>query len=204
MSGALVAGVLAGYGIAVPVGAVGAYLVSLSARTNLRTGACAGLGVATADGLYALAAVAGGAALAPVIRSVRTPLSWAAAAVLLALAVQGGVRAVRGRRAGAPAGPHLAPGRAYAGLLGLTLLNPMTVLYFAALVLGGGFAAEGLLARAAFAGAAFAASASWQLLLAGGGALLGRALTGARGRLVTGLVSSALIAGFAVRLVWAA
>jgi hypothetical protein len=30
------------------------------------------------------------------------------------------------------------PGRAYAGLLGLTLLNPMTIVYFGALVLGRG------------------------------------------------------------------
>ncbi|POX41247.1 lysine transporter LysE, partial [Streptomyces sp. Ru72] len=64
MTAALVAGLVAGYGIAVPVGAVGTYLVSLTARTSLRTGACAALGVATADGLYALVATAGGSALA--------------------------------------------------------------------------------------------------------------------------------------------
>jgi len=49
--------------------------------------------------------------------------------------------------------------------------------------------------------AAFAASASWQLLLAGGGALLGRLLAGPRGRLATALVSSAVIVGLAVGLV---
>jgi arginine exporter protein ArgO len=48
--------------------------------------------------------------------------------------------------------------------------------------------------------AAFFASASWQLLLAGGGALLGRALTGRRGRLVTALASSAVIMALAVRM----
>ncbi|SCF32367.1 hypothetical protein GA0070215_117105 [Micromonospora marina] len=45
---------------------------------------------------------------------------------------------------------------------------------------------------------AFLASASWQLLVAGGGSVVGRVLAGPRGRLVTGLVSSALIAGLAV------
>jgi arginine exporter protein ArgO len=45
------------------------------------------------------------------------------------------------------------------------------------------------------------ASASWQLLLAGGGSLVGRALTGPRGRLATALVSSAVIAALAVLLV---
>jgi arginine exporter protein ArgO len=49
--------------------------------------------------------------------------------------------------------------------------------------------------------AAFLASASWQVLIASGGALLGRALTGRRGRLVTALVSSAVIMALAVRMV---
>nr|WP_202539362.1 LysE family transporter [Streptomyces sp. SID8379] len=197
----MVAGVLAGYGIAVPVGAIGAYLVSLTARTNLRTGACAALGVATADGLYALVAVAGGAPLAPLVRTVQTPLRWGAAAVLLALAAQGAVRALRRHRdPSPPTDPQVAVSRAYLGLLGLTLLNPMTVIYFAALVLGGGEAVSGFGQRAVFAVAAFAASASWQLLLAGSGALLGRTLAGPRGRLVTALASSTLIAVLAVRL----
>lgn len=94
------------------------------------------------------------------------------------------------------------PARAFLTLLGITLLNPLTVLCFAALVLGGGRAggASGPLDRAAFALAAFAASASWQLLLASGGALLGRALTGPRGRLLTALGSAALVGRLALRL----
>ncbi|MEU3555323.1 LysE family transporter [Streptomyces fragilis] len=204
MNGALVAGLLAGYGIAVPVGAVGAYLVTLSARTTPRTGACAALGVATADGLYALLAVLGGSALAEVVRPFADPLRWASALVLLALAVLGAraaVRAHRARRAATRAGRSpTGPGRAYLTLLGITLLNPMTVVYFAALVLGGDAAdAPAPPERAAFVLAAFAASASWQLLLAGGGTLLGRILTGDRGRLGTALASSALIAVLAVR-----
>lgn len=141
MSGALVAGLLAGYGIAVPVGAVGAYLVTLSSRAPWRTGACAALGVATADGLYALIAVVGGrAAFAPVVRSAETPLRRASALVLLALVARTGVAAAgryrgrqpSGRADGTPSGPL----RAYLTLLGITLLNPATVVYFTALVLG--------------------------------------------------------------------
>ncbi len=92
------------------------------------------------------------------------------------------------------------PARAYLGLLGITLLNPTTVIYFAALVLGTRATdAAPLPEQGLFVLAAFAASASWQLLLAGGGALLGRALTGRRGRLVTAVVSSAVIMALAVR-----
>jgi arginine exporter protein ArgO len=87
------------------------------------------------------------------------------------------------------------PLRAYLAFLGLTALNPTTVVYFAALVLG----------RPAYGGFLFVlgvslASASWQLLLAGGGRLLGAVLDSRRGRLVTALVASAVILGLAVRL----
>ncbi|MFI7498360.1 LysE family transporter [Streptomyces sp. NPDC049687] len=205
MTAALLAGLIAGYGIAVPVGAVATYLVSLTARTSLRTGACAALGVATADGLYALLATVGGSAVAAVLRPVLVPLRWASALVLLALAARGALTAVRRYRAhhlatrSAPPPPN--PARAYLGLLGITLLNPTTVVYFAALVLGAGTTdAVRPLEQGVFVLAAFAASASWQLLLAGGGALLGRALTGNRGRLVTALVSSGVMTVLAVRM----
>ncbi|MEU1596919.1 LysE family transporter [Streptomyces sp. NPDC005708] len=205
MTGALVAGLVAGYGIAVPVGAVAAYLVSLTARTSLRTGACAALGVATADGLYALVAAVGGTALAVLIQPVMVPLRWASALVLAALAVRGAVAALDQYRSAGTATAGRAvpptPRRAYLGLLGITLLNPTTVVYFAALVLGsraGGPVRP--LEQGLFVLAAFAASASWQLTLAGGGALLGRALTGRRGRLVTAFVSSAVMVTLAVRM----
>jgi len=86
-------------------------------------------------------------------------------------------------------------------LLGLTILNPATIVYFGALVLGqradDGVGAWG---QVLFVVGAFVASASWQLLLAGGGSLVGRLLTGPRGRLITALASSAVIAILAVGL----
>ncbi|MFD5476761.1 LysE/ArgO family amino acid transporter [Streptomyces hawaiiensis] len=205
MTAALVAGLLAGYGIAVPVGAVGTYLVSLTARTSLRTGVCAALGVATADGLYALAATLGGTALASTLRPVLGPLRWVCVLVLLALAAWGAVTAVReyrGHRLATRASPAPpSPARAYLGLLGITLLNPTTVIYFAALVLGSQASGPaGPLEQGVFVLAAFAASASWQVLLAGSGALLGRALTGHRGRLATALAASGVMTALAVRM----
>jgi arginine exporter protein ArgO len=81
------------------------------------------------------------------------------------------------------------------------MMNPTTVIYFTALVIGGRAAADpDHLEQAVFALAAFAASASWQLVLAGGGALLGRALTGDRGRLLTAMASSTLITALALHL----
>jgi threonine/homoserine/homoserine lactone efflux protein len=206
VTAALVAGLLAGFGIAMPVGAVATYLVALTARTSLRTGVFAALGVATADGFYALIAAVGGSALIPVLQPVMLPLRWVSAFVLISLAVRSGTRAVlqyrRRQRPTVLDETPISPARAYLGLLGMTLLNPTTVIYFTALVLGNQTtAAPDYLEQAVFILAAFAASASWQLLLAGGGALLGRALVGERGRLVTAMVSSALIIGLALHLV---
>ncbi len=205
VSGHLVAGLVAGYGIAMPVGAVATYLVGLTARTSWRVGACAALGVATADGLYALVATVAGASAAPVVAPVMGPLRWVSACVLAVLAARAATAAVRQYRAPRTAAPRdgapPSPVRAYTAFLGITLLNPTTVVYFAALVVGSGSGADpDRLGQTVFTLAAFAASASWQLLLAGGGALLGRALTGRRGRLVTALTSSAVITALAVRL----
>ncbi|MFG2005792.1 LysE/ArgO family amino acid transporter [Spirillospora sp. NPDC048911] len=197
MIAALVAGLLAGYGIAMPVGAVATYLVALTARTSLKVGAFAALGVATADGLYALIATLGGSALTPLLEPITQPLRWCSALVLLALAVRSAVKATKKSATIEETPPS--PPRAYLALLGITMMNPTTVVYFAALVLGSG-TTTGALEQAIFVTAAFAASASWQLVLAAGGALLGRALTGRRGQLITTLASSALIAALAVHL----
>lgn len=205
VSAALAAGLLAGYGIAIPVGAVGAYLVGLTARTSLRIGAFAALGVATADLVYALIAVCGGAALAPALRPVTQPLRWGSVVVLLTLAVYGTVTAIRRfashRDEDEADRPASGAVRAYLGLWAMTMMNPLTIIYFTALVLGRqNTTVPGPAEQAVFVVAVFAASASWQLLLAGGGAFLGRLLTGHRGRLVTALASSLLIAALAVHL----
>lgn len=206
MTGAVVAGLLAGYGIAIPIGAVGTYLVALTARTSMWVGVSAALGVATVDGVYALVAVTCGAALSPLIEPATGVLHWVSAAVLLTLATYTAIGAVRRYRAAPSADdehlrPLMTPARAFPTLVAMTLVNPTTVVYFTALVLGShAGSAFDWTDRTAFVVAAFVASASWQLLLAGGGALLGRAVAGRRRQLGTALASSAVIVVLAVRL----
>lgn len=212
MIDALTSGLLAGYGIAIPVGAIGVLVVTLAAQVSLRHGAAAGLGVATADGLYAAAAVVGGAAIARLLSPAIGVLQAAAAVVLVAIAVRGIVVAARAHRAPAAATRSAPAGsitRTYAAFVGLTLLNPMTIVYFAALVVGyQGHTADSadgrVLVGTVFVVAAFVASASWQLLLATGGAILGRTLASQRGRLITALVGNGIIALLAIRLAWQA
>jgi threonine/homoserine/homoserine lactone efflux protein len=206
MTTALATGAVAGLGIAMQVGAVAVYLLMLSSVAPVRVGAAAALGVATVDGFYSAIAVAVGGVASRVVEPVVGPLRWAAAAVLLWIAVRVVIDAVRedgdpsdpsgslGDTSGAPS-----PGRAYLRLIGITVMNPGTVLYFTAIVIGGHVEAFGAVDRSAFAVAAFTASAVWQMALVLAGAALGRLLTGDRGRLVTGVAAGTLIAALAVR-----
>lgn len=88
---------------------------------------------------------------------------------------------------------HRPHGRTYLELLTLTLLNPATVIYFAALTIGLPFLG-GVAERLAFAAAAFLASFSWQCLLAAFGAALGRG-SGHRLRTPTMLIGNLVIIG---------
>jgi arginine exporter protein ArgO len=207
VTSALVAGVGAGYGVALPVGAIGSYLVGLGARAPFRTSAAAALGVATTDGLLALVAALGGVGLQPVLQPVSRLLTFLAAIVLIALAVRTVLAAVRRHRRRSSAtgagGTAMRPLRAYLALIALTASNPSTLVYFVAFALGSHTADRALSVVAAvmFAAGAFLASASWQLVLAGSGAALGRLITGAPGQLAGSAVSGAIMIVLAASLI---
>jgi arginine exporter protein ArgO len=198
----VLAGLVTGWAIAIPIGAVGALLVALTARTSLRIGSAAALGVAAVDGGYAAVAVVGGAAIAARLEPYAGRLQIASALVLLGIAALTVWLARRssGRSAAAPASAReLSAWQAFMAFLALTAVNPTTVVYFAAVVLGNPDLAEGWDEGVVFVLAAFLASASWQLTLAFLGSVLGRSVTSRRGRLVTGWVSGLVIAALAVR-----
>ncbi len=171
-------GMLAGYGIAIPVGAIAVLIVEVGIRCGFRCAFFAGAGAATADLLYAALAVVGGAALVGVIASIDQPLRIASAAVLIVIAVVGL------RRVGKSPSPIEIryPDRrelagTYARFLGLTIINPATIVYFAAIIVGLGVASEmSVTDGVLFVAGAFLASLSWQTLLAGVGAFAGERL----------------------------
>jgi arginine exporter protein ArgO len=74
------------------------------------------------------------------------------------------------------------------------LLNPATVSYFVALVIGLDLGSS---SRLLFVVGAAAASASWQVFLVAAAGALGTRLTD-RGRVVTSVLGSVIIAGLAV------
>lgn len=193
----VVSGLVTGWAIAIPIGAVGAFLVTLSARTSFGVGAAAALGMATVDGGYALLAVVAGAAVADALEPVAHVLQVASGIVLLVIAALTAIHAL-GRTGGVREASAMRPLTAYLLFVGVTAVNPTTVVYFAAVVLGNQDLTSGPTQGVVFVVAAFAASASWQLALAGGGAALGRVATGHRAHLVTGLVSALVVAGLAL------
>lgn len=200
-----VAGALAGYGLAIPVGAVAVLMINLTARTSFRVGAAAAIGATTADALYAVIAVVGGAAVASAIQPFSELLRWLAFLVLAVMAARIAVAGLRKQKGGAvqkpPEETAISPPRSFAMFLALTALNPWPALYFVALILGHQALQEASWAESAiYIAAAVTASASWQLLLAGGGAVFGRFITGPRGRKVTAVVSSALILGLGAHM----
>lgn len=200
MTRALVHGLLAGLGIAVPVGAISVLIVETGIRCGFRCAAAAGAGAATADLIYSAVAVTGGAAVASAITAVQTPLRYASAAVLVAIAAFGLSRAVR------PAESAVATVtvdrtellRTYRTFIGMTIVNPLTVVYFTVFVIGSGLA-EGLSAAegTVFVVAAFAASLSWQTVLAAAGGVAHTALS-PRLRTAAGIAGNLIVVGLAL------
>jgi len=193
---AAIAGAVAGYAIAIPVGAIAVLIIHASVTHGLRTGLAAAAGAASADFTYATVAVVVGGAATAFIAGIETPLRLIAGVALIGLAVRGfaGLRSAHDPTAARARTASHSRGRTYVTFLGLTLLNPVTVVYFAALVVGlpnlGG-AGE----RAVFVLAVFGASLSWQLLLAAFGAAVGRG-SSHRIRLATAVIGNLIVVGF--------
>jgi threonine/homoserine/homoserine lactone efflux protein len=139
--------------------------------------------------------------LAPLIMAVGTPLRWLAAAVLVGVAVRLLLAGLRPGSDGEQLPDAPSPRRAYLTVFMITLVNPSTVVYFAALVGGSTVTFAQPIDAVAFVVAAGVASASWQLLLAGAGAGLGRVLTGPVARRWTAIVGAIVVLALAIHTV---
>jgi threonine/homoserine/homoserine lactone efflux protein len=195
-----VAGAFAGWAIAIPVGAIAVLIVELGIRRGFRVAAAAGTGAASADGIYAGLAALGGTALAGLIAPLEQPLRVIAIGALLGIGLRGLILVTRAPR-GVPGNAVLPAGvvATYVRFLALTLLNPATVIYFAALILALPEFGRGPGERAAFAAGAFLASLGWQLLLAGASAVAHHRLP-PRFQVGISILGNLLICGFAVLL----
>ncbi len=191
-------GMIAGYGIAIPVGAIAVLIIDTSMRHGFRHGFAAGAGAASADLLYASLAAGAGGLLAPLIAPAASVIGTVSGLVLFLMALSG-LRALR--RDAASSGTPSASGRSsrstFLRFTALTIVNPLTVVYFSALLLGTGVGQLTTRSLLVFIAGAFIASLSWQTMLAALGAWA-HVAAGTSFRRVSGLVGNLVILGFAV------
>lgn len=192
----LLKGLVIGFAIAAPVGPIGVLCIRTTLAQGRLAGLVTGLGAATADGIYGSIAAFG-------VTFVSEPLieqqdwfrlvgglflCYLGLRVLLTVPVE---RAVVARRGGLAA--------AYASTFLLTVVNPATILSFAAVFAGLGIASEGghYLSAAALVLGVLAGSALWWLTLSGGvGAL--RSRFNPRALQWVNRISGVIITGFGV------
>ena len=165
---AFLSGVVAGYGIAIPVGPIGILILELGLDRGFRVAFGAGAGAASADLIYATIAALAGTFLISTLSPIAPVLRIASAIALISL---GAWLLYYGRNPSQNITNSRvqisSPPQTYAIFLGLTLLNPVTVTYFTTLILGmqADFSHSPMNA-ALFIMGAFLASLSWQTLLA--------------------------------------
>lgn len=165
-----VAGLVAGLGVAMPLGPIGVLILRESITGGFRSGAAAAVGVALVDLSYCTAAVVAGAALAPVLRGLGDWPAAVSGAVLIALGL------VQLRRADRPvttSSAELPRHWITVRFFALTAINPATLLYFFALASAVTIHAVNPATPVVFVVAAGLASLAWQLSLAAIGAGIG-------------------------------
>jgi threonine/homoserine/homoserine lactone efflux protein len=172
MASVLLRGFVLGFAVAASPGPI--FFLCLR-RTLVRgwlNGLVSGLGVATADGLYAALAAFGVGAVTTAMVTQRRWLVLAGGVVLLVVGLRTLLNRPKSAEPTLPAnGSDL--GWAYVSTLGLTITNPATIVSFAALVaalgigIGGGYVRPTLLVIGAVLG-----SATWWCVLAGTAAAL--------------------------------
>ncbi len=187
-------GLVVGFAIAAPVGAIGLLCIRRTLIEGRLVGFVSGLGAASADALYGLIAALG-------LRSVSSALieyqGWIRLAGGLSLCYLGMRTSITHPAAATTARSNGGLVAAYGSTFALTLTNPSTILSFAAVFAGlglmetaGGSWSTGLLVMGIFLG-----SALWWLLLSGGVGCFRRSFTPSRLRWVN-LLSGAALAGF--------
>jgi threonine/homoserine/homoserine lactone efflux protein len=193
---AFLLGVAAGYAIAIPFGPIAILIVRTGVRRGLRAAAAAGAGTASADLVFATIAMLFGAAASALLAPVLPAARLVAGAALAIIALRGllAVPQPMERETGGSGA-----GSTYLLFLGLTMLNPPTVIYFVSLAIALPEVSADFASRAAFVVGAFLSSLSWQEVLALAGAILHGRLT-PRLQRTTAVISSLIILALAARV----
>ena len=191
-----ITGLIAGFAIAMPPGAVTSLIVRIGLQRGFRTALAAGWGTATVDGVYCVVAVLAGAAIVPLLGAIDPPLRVVTGLVLVGLGLRGMLAARReSPSTGSPDARALVA--TYVRFIAITMVNPATLAYFVAIALG--FAGSVLNDAGVFIVGVFAASLTWHLILAVlSGSLHGRLSPNAR--TVLAAVANGVVIALGVRI----
>lgn len=189
---AATAGIVAGLGVAMPLGPIAALLLREGLVNGFRVASAAAAGVATVDLVYCALATATGALLAQRVeeyRGIFLILSGLVVVLIGGWQLRAGLRQRHDAVADVKRASALA---AYTRFIGLTAINPLTLVYFVAL--GGVVANPGgsWVVPLVFVVAVGSSSLAWQLALAAMGSLFGGAVR-ARTTRIIGVAASVLI-----------
>lgn len=207
LAGPFVRGLALGLAVAAPVGPMSLLCMRQTLARGFPAGVASGLGIATADGVYGAIAAFGLVAITDVLVGQQPWLRLVGGLAMLWV----GIGALRTRPAEAVADGVTTTGgglgHSYAGTFALTMMNPSTILSFAALFaglgLGGGSpagdATGGLVPLLVVLGV-FLGSAGWWLAVTGGislartriGPRVQRAINAAAGLVLIGFGLAAL------------
>lgn len=171
-----VRGLVIGFAIAAPVGAIGLLCIRRTLVFGQMTGFVSGLGAATADALYGAVAALGLTAISSALVANANAVRLIGGLFLCYLGVRTMLASPATERAGPAAGNLLT---AYGSTLALTLTNPTTILSFAAVFagLGLGTSPGDHFSALVMVLGVFLGSAIWWLLLSGGVGFFRHALT---------------------------
>ncbi|GAB4546032.1 MAG: LysE family transporter [Anaerolineae bacterium] len=165
-------GIALGFSIAAPIGPIGILCVRRTLTAGRAYGLASGLGAATADAIYGLVAGFGLTFISSILVGQRIWLNLAGGVFLCYLGVRTFLSEPDGPETSARPRDGLLG--AYASTLFLTLTNPMTIMFFAAVFAGlgiantpGDYLSSGLLVTGVFLG-----SAMWWLALTSGASLV--------------------------------
>jgi threonine/homoserine/homoserine lactone efflux protein len=187
-------GIVLGFSIAAPIGPIGILCIRRTLTEGRAYGLVSGLGAATADAMYGMVAGFGLTVISSLLVGQRTWLNLIGGAFLCYLGVRTFLSKPVEQEASVRRGGLLG---AYASTLFLTLTNPMTIMFFAAVFAGLGIAnapgvypSSGLLVMGVFLG-----SALWWLVLTSGASLFLARFSAERWRWIN-RISGLVLVGF--------
>lgn len=190
---AVITGIAAGLGVAMPLGAIGALLLREGLTNGFRVAAAGAAGVAATDVLYCAVATLTGGLFAEFVRSYEGVFLVASGALVLAIGIWQLARTLRRDQTTVSDAGRASAAATFTRFVGLTAINPLTLVYFVALGAAVATATSSPAGPFAFVLAVGLSSLAWQLLLAGIGAFSGR-LMGPTATRVVGVMASVVIA----------